>query len=150
MDASELYPEGYHPRDIDRSRDYTRRAKHYTRTEKPPKYYLTCFGKATHYSEDGPVFDLPTWGFDKSVPEFCVVPPRPCNPFATDVYYLGNMLKEHFQVVSRPRSHLSWSKVDGWLALDEEGFQIPGRANREHDGRYPCSSADHGRSGQAI
>lgn len=101
MDASELYPEGFHPRDIERSRDCNRRAKHHTRTEKPPKYYLICFGKSKQYPEDESARDYPVWGFDKSVPEFLAVPPRRCDPFATDVYYLGNVLKEHFQLTKK-------------------------------------------------
>jgi hypothetical protein len=99
MDAADLYPDGFHPRDIDISRDYTHRAKHYTRTQRPPKYYFIGFGSARRYSDDGPALDEPTWGFDKSVPEFKVVPPVQCDPFATDVYYLGNALKEDFLAV---------------------------------------------------
>jgi serine/threonine protein kinase len=95
MDASEMYPEGYHPRDINKSRDYARDAKHHTRTQKPPKYYFVGFGKAKVYSER-PALDMPMWGFDKTVPEFSTSTSRQCDPFATDIYYLGNMLKEDF------------------------------------------------------
>jgi len=101
MDASGMYPEGFHPRDIGMSRDYTHYAKPYTRTQRPPKYYFIGFGSAKRYptaTAHEPVLDSPIWGFDKTVPEFRKVPPSPCDPFATDVYYLGNVLKEDFQV----------------------------------------------------
>ena len=101
MDASEMYPEGYHPRDIKKSRDYTKRAKYYSRTQKPPKYYFVGFGRAKIYA-DSSVLDKPVWGLDKTVPEFSSSTSRLCDPFATDVYYLGHMLREEFILVRSP------------------------------------------------
>jgi hypothetical protein len=107
MDASGLYPDGYHPRDIDMSRDYTHYARSYTRTQRPPKYFFVCFGRAKSYPALGDALDAPIWGFDKSVPEFVASPGSPCDPFATDIYYLGNALREDFLMVSLDRITLA-------------------------------------------
>jgi len=40
--------------------------------------------------------EYPIMGGDKSVPEFRTGGGEACNPFPTDVYYLGNMIREHF------------------------------------------------------
>jgi hypothetical protein len=98
MDVSLLYPKGYHPRFIDRSRDYRGSAKHYTRTERPPKYFLIDFGLSRRYDpKDGPPLELPIHGGDKTVPEFQEEGyDKPSDPFVTDIYYLGNMIKENF------------------------------------------------------
>jgi len=52
MDASELYPQSYHPWKQSYNRDYTSKAKHYTRTQRPPKYYLMDFGFSRRYQPD--------------------------------------------------------------------------------------------------
>ncbi|TFY60098.1 hypothetical protein EVJ58_g5363 [Rhodofomes roseus] len=52
-------------------RDYSELVSHYTRTEKPPKYYYIDFGLSRRYNpDDGPPRALPIFGGDKSVPEF--------------------------------------------------------------------------------
>ncbi|KAJ7591545.1 hypothetical protein C8J56DRAFT_1137386 [Mycena floridula] len=43
MDASVLYPEGYHPVDIDRAMDFMGPAKPLVRLDHPPKYYIIDF-----------------------------------------------------------------------------------------------------------
>ncbi|KAI9509439.1 kinase-like domain-containing protein [Russula earlei] len=93
FDPSGMYPEGFHPRQIDRSRDFRGRAKRYTRTERPPRYYMIDFGLSRKYpSRD--VVDMPLRGGDKSAPEHR--DGRWCNPFHTDVYYLGNLVRHEF------------------------------------------------------
>ncbi|KAJ7467078.1 hypothetical protein FB451DRAFT_1484177 [Mycena latifolia] len=45
MDGSRMFPDGFHPMSPKRKRDfYSGRAKFYTRTQRPPKYYLIDFG----------------------------------------------------------------------------------------------------------
>ncbi|KAF8485475.1 hypothetical protein JB92DRAFT_3026854 [Gautieria morchelliformis] len=88
MDARKLYPNGFHPVNIDF--DYKRDsfARHWTRTERPPKYLLIDFGLSRFYDpKHGPPLDLPVQG-DKYN--------ELSNPFATDIYYLGNMIKMEF------------------------------------------------------
>jgi hypothetical protein len=98
MDASSLYPNGYHSRVVDRSRDYRGSVKHYTRTERPPKYFLMDFGLPRRYDpQDGQPLELPICGGDRTVPEFQEEGyDKVGDPFATEIYYLSNMIKENF------------------------------------------------------
>jgi len=96
MDGQRLYPEGYHPQYTRHKPDYTGHAKHLTRTQRPVKYYFIDFGLSRRYNPaDGPPLELPIIGGDKSVPEFRD-PVGPLDPFPTDVYYLGNMIRREF------------------------------------------------------
>jgi len=101
MDASLLYTDNYHPIYIERTFDLQHTAKHLTRTQAPPTYYLIDFGLSRQYASDEaePMEDIIRGG-DKTVPEHRTgaignVDGR-CNPFPTDVYYLGNMVREEF------------------------------------------------------
>ena len=102
MDPRRLYPNGFHPIRIDYDYKRNRLARHWTRTERPPKYILIDFGLSRFYDpEYGPPLDLPVRGIDKTVPE--IQGDRYdqfCNPFATDIYYAGNMIKTQFVEVS--------------------------------------------------
>jgi len=98
MDPNPMFPELYHPREPDRNRDLTGRPKRYSRTEKPTRYYLIDFGLSRRYQADGPSpRELPILGGDKTVPEFQEDGyNQPSDPFATDVYYLGNLIRKHY------------------------------------------------------
>ncbi|KZT29111.1 hypothetical protein NEOLEDRAFT_1057150 [Neolentinus lepideus HHB14362 ss-1] len=96
MDGVHLYPQGFHPVDTIMKPDMSGWAKHTTRTLHPVKYYLVDFGLSRRYSaEDLPPREPPIRGGDKSVPEF-QHSDEPVDPFPTDVYYLGNMIREGF------------------------------------------------------
>jgi len=99
MDASPIYPRGYHPIDQLLTRDYASIAKPLTRTEHPTQYYIIDFGLSHQFKPDDPnPIVLPVLSGDKTVPEFqdssCFSAPQ--NPFPTDVYYLGNLVREDF------------------------------------------------------
>ncbi|KAF8509611.1 kinase-like domain-containing protein [Hysterangium stoloniferum] len=98
MDARELYLDGFHPIRTDLNPSYTRSAKHYTRTERSPKYYLTDFGLSHLYDpKDGPRMAEPIHGGDKSVPEYQAERYfKESDPFPVDIYTLGNMIKTEF------------------------------------------------------
>ena len=76
----------------------------HTRTERPVKYFLIDFGSAARYdSVDPPPMEVPLPGGDRSVPEFVgynlrlpLSKVKLHNPFPTDVYYLGNWMREEF------------------------------------------------------
>jgi hypothetical protein len=102
-DPSEMYPQGYHPTQIDRSPDFKGRAKRYTRTQRPPRYYLIDFGLSRYYASRN-VLDEPLRGGDRSAPEH--QSGRLCNPFHTDIYYLGNLVREEFMRVRSPDPQL--------------------------------------------
>lgn len=97
MDAKDLYAEPYHPVNPRMKRDFSGRVGHYTRTQRPPKYYYIDFGLSRQYdaSEENPL-EYPVFGGDKSAPEFQNNVDVPLNPFPTDVYYLGNVVREQF------------------------------------------------------
>jgi len=110
MDAGPLFPKPYHPTDNSRLRDFSDNGwfpsgpKHYTRTQRPVKYYLTDFGISRRYNpDDGPPLEDPILGGDKTVPEFQASLDA-CNPFPTDVYYIGNMIRKTF-LVGTPYFH---------------------------------------------
>lgn len=93
FDPSGMYPNGYHPSQINRSRSFKGRAKRYTRTDRPPRYYLIDFGLSRMY-RSRIVTDVPLRGGDKNAPEH--LRGGRCNPFPTDIYYLGNLVREQF------------------------------------------------------
>ncbi|KAJ8588515.1 hypothetical protein M405DRAFT_882102 [Rhizopogon salebrosus TDB-379] len=97
MDAKSLYVEPYHPVEPRMKRDFSGHAGHYTRTQRPPKYYFIDFGLSRQYDahENNPL-EYPIFGGDKSVPEFQSRVDVPLNPFPTDVYYLGNVIRQEF------------------------------------------------------
>jgi hypothetical protein len=96
FDPSEMYPEGFHPIQMSRNRNFKGSARRYTRTERPPRYYLIDFGLSRRYTSRD-VFDEPLRGGDRSAPEH--QDGRLCNPFHTDIYYLGNLVREEFMRV---------------------------------------------------
>jgi hypothetical protein len=110
FDASEMYPKGYHPVQLNRNLNFKGQAKRYTRTARPPRYYLIDFGLSRRYSSRN-ALDAPLRGGDKSAPEH-----RHgvrCNPFRTDIYYLGNLVREHFIMVKLDLSS-SLHGLTGW------------------------------------
>ena len=99
LDPSGMYPESFHPVALDRSPDFQKKAVAYSRTERPPRYLLIDFGLARQYDPaTGPPLDKPLRGGDKSAPEH-QDRDTPCNPFPTDIYYIGNLVKEDFAQV---------------------------------------------------
>lgn len=100
MDPRGLYPNMYHP--LNRYFDVgnNHRAKHYTRTLKPVKYYFIDFGISRKFDpQGGPPRELPILGGDRTAPELqnCRVP---IDPFPTDIYYLGNFIREEILKVT--------------------------------------------------
>ena len=98
LEPSNMFPESFHPVEIDRSKDFRRKAKWYSRTRRPTKYLLIDFGLSRRYDPaKGPPLDKPYQGGDKSAPEHQDQDmERLCNPFPTDVYYLGNLVREGY------------------------------------------------------
>ena len=99
LDPSGMYPNSFHPVDPKKSRDFRRKAKGYSRTRRPTRYLLIDFGLSRFYDPaNGPPLDEPLRGGDKSAPEH-QDRITPCNPFPADVYYLGNLAREHYMQV---------------------------------------------------
>ncbi|KAI0041322.1 hypothetical protein FA95DRAFT_1548916 [Auriscalpium vulgare] len=99
MDASRMYPESLHPGKRDHpARDWKGKAKRYTRTQKPPRYHLVNFGLSRPYDrDDWPFLELPDINGDTTVPEHSPGSLNTsCDPFATDTYTLGNVIRARF------------------------------------------------------
>jgi hypothetical protein len=92
LDPSGMYPKGFHPVQINRSRDFRGKPQRYNRTQRPPRYYLIDFSLSRSYFSRN-ALDEPLLG-DMSAPEH--QHKRPCNPFFTDIYHLGNVIRERF------------------------------------------------------
>ncbi|KAF4621101.1 hypothetical protein D9613_000141 [Agrocybe pediades] len=96
IDARLLCPEEVHPVRQLWPRSLQGIMRKSTRTEHPVRYYIIDFGISRLYSaEDLPPLEYPISGIDRTVPEF-KNPSIPQNPFPTDIYYLGNMIREQF------------------------------------------------------
>jgi len=100
MDASEMYPDRFHPHKQDFNLDFTGPAvQKYTRTQRPPKYYWIDFGLSLQFQETAQFPRFPVLrGNDKSAPEFQDpnYMAHAQDPFPTDIYYLGNLVKRYF------------------------------------------------------
>ena len=94
LDPSEMYPDGFHPIQFNRSRDFKQRSN---RTQRPARYYLIDFSLSRKYVSRN-VLDEPLVGDDKSAPEHHHKRSW-CNPFRTDIYHLGNLVRECFMKV---------------------------------------------------
>jgi hypothetical protein len=151
MDASEMYPEGFHPVVKDNKLDWSGEVEPQgTRTEKPPKYYLLDFGLARQYEEDQPHH---VWGpgTDTSVPEFQTGNPHPIDSFAVDVYCVGNMIRTEFldvglYVVYSTRLfntlHQGRSSTPGTQRLLR--LRFPATSRYKHDATRPQQAPKNG------
>ncbi len=100
MDPRPLFPRLFHFVQYWRTPDLRRNAKHYTRTRCPTKYYYIDFGLSRRYDPaTRQPLERPIWGADRSVPEFHKSL-KPCDPFPTDIYYLGNVMRSWVLEVS--------------------------------------------------
>jgi hypothetical protein len=100
LDPSRMYPNGFHPVKINRRKNFGGKATAYTRTQRPSRYILIDFGLSREYPSRE-VVDNPLRGGDKSAPEH--QSQRPSNPFHTDIYYIGNLVRENFVMVCDPK-----------------------------------------------
>ena len=101
MDARHLYSERYHPFQPSRKLDMSGPSKATARTSRPVRYYLADFGLSRKYRpEERPPLEDIIIGGDKTVPEFETR--DECDPFPTDVYTVGNLIRERFTEVSKP------------------------------------------------
>jgi hypothetical protein len=96
LDPTPLFPQSFHPVKIDRSRDFRKSVEHYSRRDRPVKYYFIDFGLSRRYRpEERPPAEPIIIGGDRTAPEH-QGSLQTCDPFPTDVYYIGNMIREEF------------------------------------------------------
>jgi hypothetical protein len=96
FDPSGMYPNGFHPVKTDLNKNFKSKATAYTRTARPPRYFLIDFGLSRQYTTRN-IVDNPLRGGDKSAPEHRLR--ELCNPFHTDIYYIGNLVRDGFMRV---------------------------------------------------
>ncbi|KZV73562.1 hypothetical protein PENSPDRAFT_749974 [Peniophora sp. CONT] len=98
MDASPMYPIPYHPGEPTHRRDWKGKVWHFSRTQRPVRYFFIDFGLSRRYDPaHGLPRELPIIPADKSVPEHQGVHyNEPSDPFATDIYLLGNAIRDRF------------------------------------------------------
>ena len=112
LDPSGMYPNGFHPIQINLSRNFKGRAKRFTRTRRPTRYYLIDFGLSRRYSSRN-ALDEPLRGI-KSAPEHHFG--RLCNPFHTDIHDLGYLVRERFlKVITASISRRSRDSCDPYV-----------------------------------
>ncbi|TBU48088.1 kinase-like domain-containing protein [Dichomitus squalens] len=93
MDPRPLFPQLFHFARPSETQDMRGTARYYTRTRYPVKYYFIDFGLSRKFDPAaGPPRSRPIWGGDRSVPEFHRSL-GPCDPFPTDIYYIGNVVR---------------------------------------------------------
>ncbi|KAJ7212985.1 hypothetical protein GGX14DRAFT_619691, partial [Mycena pura] len=99
IDGTHLYPQGFHPDIIHQhlKPDKCAIAKHYMCTRLSVKYYFIDFGISRRYdaSDRAPMEGIIRGG-DKTTPEHVVPGQWAADPFPTDIYYLGNFIRQHF------------------------------------------------------
>ena len=93
LDPSGMYPDGFHPIKINRTKDFKGKAPRYDRTQRSPRYYFIDFGMSRQYSSRN-ALDMPLHSGDESAFEHRNVKLR--NPFHADIYYLGNLIRQRF------------------------------------------------------
>ncbi|PIL35983.1 hypothetical protein GSI_01643 [Ganoderma sinense ZZ0214-1] len=133
LDPAPLHSEIPHLVDKRKSYDFKRRVRRFSRTERPIKYYYIDFGISRKYApdEDSPLEDIIVGG-DKSVPEFEGTD-EPQNPFWTDIYYLGNLIRIGFL----ERTHgfeFMQSFVEDMVQKDPEKRPIISQARSRFEG----------------
>ncbi|KAJ3556605.1 hypothetical protein NM688_g1939 [Phlebia brevispora] len=90
----------FHPASPDKDAALKKKAKHYTRTQRPVKYYFIDFGISEQYLLAPEKNGVPSAlapvhvGGDRTVPEF-QGSATTHDPFPADVYYVGNLLREY-------------------------------------------------------
>ncbi|KAI8984969.1 kinase-like domain-containing protein [Trametes punicea] len=94
MDATALYPRGFHPMSQNCLPDAVMKPSPVlSRKDIPVKYYYVDFGISTRFMPDDPNrLVLGTLGLDRDVPELSDVVPY--DPFKVDVFILGNLIGE--------------------------------------------------------
>lgn len=110
VDSKDMWPEPYHVMAPDMNRSFTAEVKKpFTRTARPPKYHIIDFGLSRQYPADNlnPAESIPEGG-DRTVPEFSNgLGPVAHDPFAVDIYCVGNVIQNYILKVSRRVSHNS-------------------------------------------
>jgi hypothetical protein len=111
MDASNLFPQGFHPLLGRRDRSGLRDAQRLPRKVGSVKYYFVDFGMSTQVEPGTTRLVLGHDGLDQDVPELSEEVPY--DPFKVDVFIIGNFFKMLLCDVRR----ILHSKSKVWLRI---------------------------------
>lgn len=91
MDATSLYPKGFHP--VRQSADLSglHPAERLSRENRYVRYYFVDFGISTKFERGQPRRVFGQDGLDQDVPELSLT--TPYDPFKVDVFIIGNLMK---------------------------------------------------------
>jgi len=119
MDASPMFPKFHHPVKDMKNFEFTGPAVYFQRTARPVKYFVVDFGISRRYDSvnPSPLEDL-ILGGNRSLPEHRLKI-DPCNPFATDIYYLGSLFATTFMEKFKPAQFSFLSSLVGDMTLDD-------------------------------
>ncbi len=98
MDASSLFPKGFHPVRLEYSPDARGSVHQLSRAKAHVKYYFVDFGISVHCPTDSPKLVVGGYGRDQDVPELSF--DVPYDPFKLDIFILGNMFRRQICNVS--------------------------------------------------
>ncbi len=92
-----MFPRLFHPQLPEFNSDRRTLITGYSRTWRPPKYFLIDFGLSDIFDPaQGRTTAIPVLSGDRTVPEFQHNMNRRHEVYPTDVYYIGNMIRESF------------------------------------------------------
>ncbi|OJT09380.1 hypothetical protein TRAPUB_14162 [Trametes pubescens] len=95
MDASAMFPQGFHPMKELSLPDISGSAPILHRVDVPIRYYFIDFGISSRFATNqGPTLVLGTQGLDDEVPELSDTVPY--DPFKTDIFIIGNVFRQQF------------------------------------------------------
>jgi len=94
MDWSPIYDVPPHGGSLTTKADWSGEITYHNHTTHPVKYYLIDYDLSRQYNPGDTPSLPPGYGGDQSVPEFRRK--DRCNPFAVDVYCLGNVVRRRF------------------------------------------------------
>ncbi|KZV68701.1 hypothetical protein PENSPDRAFT_609719 [Peniophora sp. CONT] len=95
MDASEMYPDGFHPVHMDDLPDGFTPARSRPRSQVAIRYYFIDYSISTVFAPGQPRgLVTGTDGRDQDVPELSDI--KPYDPFAVDIFLIGNLLRMSF------------------------------------------------------
>ncbi|KAJ7646833.1 hypothetical protein FB45DRAFT_1099009 [Roridomyces roridus] len=119
MDASPLLVDQVHPWRPSRTRDLARAARFRNRLEHPVKYYLIDFDlSGVHDPSTGLPLMVPGYGGTRGVPE-SQNKDEDCDPFAVDVFCLGNLVRRYFTEGDKQADlRFPWKKKRGFQFME--------------------------------
>ena len=91
MDASSMYPDGFHPIHLDHAPDGFTRTRSRPRSRANVKYYFIDFGESSIFQEGDERLVTGVYGLDRDVPEYSEIVPY--DPFPVDIYCIGNVIQ---------------------------------------------------------